>query len=81
MVQGACLKWVITTCEQASLFSVYLLLCPTEEFYMQFKIQFNCELKRFIQKKHVKYSNNVSVQWSIWYSVHHIQKLLISDHA
>lgn len=50
MVQGACLKWVITTCEQASLFSVYLLLCPTEEFYMQYKIQFNCELKRFIQK-------------------------------
>lgn len=44
---GACLKWVITTWEQASLFSIYLLLRPTEEFYTQYKIQFSCELKHF----------------------------------
>lgn len=51
MVQGACPKWVITTCKQISLCSVYLLLCPTEEFYTQLKTQFSCELKRFSKKK------------------------------
>lgn len=53
-VQRAYLKWVITTCKQAFLFSIYLLLCHTEELYLQFKINFTCELKSIIQKKKLK---------------------------
>lgn len=63
MVQGACLKWVITTCKQASLFSIYLLFCPTEKFYVQFKIQFNGELKHFIQKKPPKSIQNIQIMY------------------
>lgn len=77
MIQRAYLKWVITTCEQASLFSIYLL-CHTEELYLQFKINFSCELKSIIQKKSLKYSNTLSIQQNIPCSVHHIPKLLIT---